>query len=50
MANQYATTRVFERFPSHMFGYSHPALCFERDSIPSGLYGPVQVNDAVAGV
>jgi len=43
LANQYVTTRVFEKFPSNFFGYSHPSLYFERDSVSSVLHGPVQV-------
>ncbi len=48
LANQYVTTRMFEKFPSNIFGYSWPSLYFERDSVASGLYGPVQVMTQLA--
>jgi hypothetical protein len=42
LANQYVTTRFFTKWSKRRLGPYHPkALKFERDSIASGLFGPV---------
>jgi len=44
MANQYVTTRRFDQYPDNIIGPYHKiAACFEKESLPSGLYGPVRI-------
>ncbi|MDO9541080.1 MAG: glycosyl hydrolase, partial [Kiritimatiellia bacterium] len=44
MANQYVTTRRFDQYPANVIGPYHKiALNFEKESLPSGLYGPVRI-------
>jgi len=45
LANQLVTTKVFDRWEARYVGpYHKRALGFERDSLPSGLSGPVTVR------
>ncbi|OIN99031.1 hypothetical protein COY52_10030 [Candidatus Desantisbacteria bacterium CG_4_10_14_0_8_um_filter_48_22] len=44
LANQFVTTRVFDRYRENVIGPYHKiALNFEPDSMPSGLFGPVRI-------
>jgi len=44
-ANQYVTSKVFAKWPdSELGGYHGIALRFEKESTPSGLWGPVRVR------
>ncbi len=44
LANQYVTTRMLDRWPEKVIGGYHKiALEFEREAIPSGLFGPVEI-------
>ena len=44
LANQYLTTSVFDQWPESVLGpYHRLALSFEKDSLPSGLFGPVRI-------
>lgn len=44
MANQYITSKSLNKWPDDLLtGYHRIALAFEKDSMPSGLYGPVNI-------
>jgi hypothetical protein len=44
MANQFAATKVLDRWPEEIVGpYHRIAALFERESLPSGLHGPVRI-------
>lgn len=44
MANQYVTTKVFDKWSDDIVGPYHKiALGFESDSVSSGLFGPVRL-------
>jgi len=45
MANQFVTTKELDKWPANVIGpYHKKALCFEPDSLPSGLFGPVRMQ------
>ncbi|MDP2932620.1 MAG: hypothetical protein Q8N81_00640, partial [bacterium] len=44
MANQYVTARRLDQYPANIIGPYHKiASNFEKESLPSGLYGPVRI-------
>ena len=44
MANEFATTKVLDQWPSQIIGPYHGiAKLFEAESLPSGLFGPVSI-------
>lgn len=46
LANQYATTQVFEKYTAAQMGpYTDKESRYERESLPSGLYGPVVIRE-----
>jgi hypothetical protein len=45
LANQYVYTNKLDRYPVRMIGpYHRIAASFEKESLPSGLYGPVKIT------
>ena len=45
MANQYVTTKKFDRYPDNVIGPYHKiAANFEEESLPGGLFGPVRIT------
>jgi len=44
ISNQYATTKILDQWPDNIVGPYHK-ICvqFEKDNLPSGLYGPVKI-------
>ncbi|NJD03074.1 MAG: hypothetical protein FIA99_10895 [Ruminiclostridium sp.] len=45
MANQYVNTHMFDKWPHSVLSSYHDfALAFEKDSLPSGLFGPVAIR------
>ena len=44
MANQYVITKRFDQYPDNIIGPYHKiAANFEKESLASGLFGPVQI-------
>ena len=44
LANQYIHSEVLKRWPTSVIGpYHRMTLVFEKESLPSGLFGPVRL-------
>jgi hypothetical protein len=49
LANQYRETRFWTKWSKRMLGPYHPkALQFEKDSVASGLFGPVLLRSSIS--